>query len=281
MQVSFPRRCACPRYFSDPTARVGYDSTNNCFLLGRSAYVITDTDSQHHPPLTLTTGPANRHDAVSLMLSLRKARRLLPEHDLTLSTLYADSAHDHDPVYNFVVALGAEPVIDRHGKLPAKTAPVVAERLAAADLTLSAEGRPRCAHGFLHSAGHSRPGVRQFQCPKSDPSACPCTSCPLREGVRWTIDVREQPRLLARNPQTEPATKREYKRRTNVERTFSLLTSASGLDTARHRRDYVWHGRLAVAAVLSHARVWSRGEGVTANDWLRSWAVTAPTALTA
>lgn len=269
------RRCTCPRYFSDPTARAGYDSTNNCFVLGRSAYVISETDSGHHLPLTLTTGPANRADSVSLMLSMRKAHRLLPRLGVTLTTAFGDSAHDHDPCYTFTIALGAEPVFDRHGKLPAKVAPVVAERLAAAGLSLSLEGRPRCEHGFLHSAGHCRPGVRQFQCPKTDPAACPCTSCPLRNGGRWTIDVRFQPRLLARNPQVEPATKREYKRRTNVERTFSLLTSSSALDTARHRRDYVWHGRLAVTAVLIHARVWSRIAEVSAKEWLRAWAVPA------
>ena len=265
------RRCSCPRFFSDPTARVGYDSTNNCFLLGRSAYALTDTDSGHHLPLILTMGPANRHDALGLMYSLRKARHCLHRAGVSLGTAFADSAHDHAPVYRFLIALGLEPVFDRHGKLP-QPLPAVIEHLTRAGLTLSPEGRPRCAHGFLHSAGHARPGVRLFQCPRRDPDNCPCSGCPLRDGRRWTIDVRQQPRLLAVNPQTEPAGRRRYKRRTNVERTFSLITSASGLDTARHRRDYVWHGRLAVAAILVHARVWSRSDRVSTDDWLTAWA---------
>lgn len=206
------------------------------------------------------------------MVALRKARRCLPKAGVTLGTAYADSAHDHDPVYRFLVTCGIEPVFDRHGKLP-RALPAVVERLAAAGLTLSPEGRPRCAHGFLHSAGHARSGVRQFQCPRPDPASCPCTTCPLHDGRRWTIDLRLQPRLLAPNPQTEPATNRRYKARTNAERGYSLLTSASALDTARHRRDYVWHGRLAVAAILAHARVWSHQVPIPAVDWLRAWAL--------
>jgi hypothetical protein len=171
------------------------------------------------------------------MWSLRKARRWLSASGLTLSTVYADSAHDHDPVYTFVIALAAEPVIDRHGAIPSPL-PEVRDRLTDAGLVLSPEGRPRCPHGFLHSAGHSRPGVRQFECPRPDPATCPCTDCPLHSGRRWTIHVGWQPRLLVRNPRTEPATRKDYKRRTNVERTFSLMTSASALDTTRHRRDY-------------------------------------------
>ena len=262
-------RCACPRYFSDPTARVGYDSTNNCFLLGRSAYVLTETGSGHHLPLTLELGPANRADSVSLMLSLGKAHRLLPVQGLTISTVFADSAHDHDPVYRWAVDLGIEPVFDRHGKL-SQPSPEVSARLDDAGLNLS-EGRPRCAHGFLHSAGHCRTGVRQFQCPKADPQTCSSLACPLRDGKRWTIDIRQQPRLLAPNPKTEPAARKDYKARTNAERAFSLLTSASGLDTARHRRDYVWNGRLAITAVLIHARAWVRSATSSIGDWFRAW----------
>lgn len=63
-----PRGCSCNRYFSDPTARVGFDSTNNCFVLGYSAYTLSDTDSGHHLPLALSFAPANRHDGVSLLV---------------------------------------------------------------------------------------------------------------------------------------------------------------------------------------------------------------------
>jgi hypothetical protein len=69
-------RCDCPRYFSDPTARVGYDSTNNCFILGRSVYTLTETHSGHHLPVTLSLGPASRADSVSLLCSLDNATRV-------------------------------------------------------------------------------------------------------------------------------------------------------------------------------------------------------------
>ncbi len=247
--------CTCPRYFGDPTARVGYDSTKNRFMLGRTVYTLSETVSGHHLPITLLTGPANQHDAISQMLSLRTARHLLATR-LSIATTYADSAHDHDPVYRYCHHLGIEPVTDRHGPTPVPL-PAVRDRVSAFDLTLSPDGRPRCAHGFLHSRGHCRTGVRQFQCPNAQPALCPETCCPLHDGSRFTIDVGLQPRLLARNPRTEPYTRKDYRRRTAVERTFSLLTSASGLDTARHRRDYVWHGRLVITALLRHLQLWA------------------------
>lgn len=266
-----PGRCTCPRYFSDPTARPGYDSTNNCFLLGRAVYVLTETNSGHHLPLTLDLGPANRADSVSHLIAIAKAERLLP---ITINIDLSDSAHDHDPLYRFDLGLGIEPVFDRHGKLP-KPLPAVAQRLRDVGLTLCLHGRPACEQGVLHSVGHSRPGIRQFQCPLRHPDSCPRTTCPFRNGKRFTIDIRLQPRLLARNPQTEPAVRRLYKKRTSVERTFSLLTSASNLDTARHRRDYLWHGRLAITAVLAHARVWTSSSCLSAAAWLRTWAAAA------
>lgn len=267
-----PRGCTCDRYFSDPTARVGFDSTNNCFVLGYSAYILSDTDSGHHLPLALSLAPANRHDGVALLGLLSTARRLLPLVGSAVTTVSADSVHDHDAIYDFCVDLGVNPLIDRKGKLPAPS-PHLRDRLDQAGLSLSPQGRPRCPHGFLHSSGYSRPGIRQFQCPRRDPEGCPCTDCPLRDGRRFTLDISDQPRLLAPNPQTEPAARKAYKKRTNAERTFSLLTSSSGLDIARHRRAYVWHGRLALTAILSHIRVWARTTTAAADDWLRSWSL--------
>lgn len=72
-----------------------------------SAYTLSDTDSGHHLPLALSLAPANRHDGVSLLGLLTSARRLLPEIGAAITTVSADSAHDHDAVYNFCVALGA------------------------------------------------------------------------------------------------------------------------------------------------------------------------------
>lgn len=58
-------------------------------------------------------------------------------------------------------------------------------------------------------------------------------------------------------PYGSPIWRRTYALRTAVERANSLWASAA-VKTARHRRRYLWYGRLVIAAIVEHVKAWGR-----------------------
>ena len=62
--------CSCPRRFSDPDAKWGWDSDRERWFFGSTLYEITATDSPYDLPIYLKNIQANRHDSVSTIFAL-------------------------------------------------------------------------------------------------------------------------------------------------------------------------------------------------------------------
>jgi len=94
--------CDCPRKFSDPNARWGWDSHNEHWFYGYMLYIFSVYNKAERLdlPLYLRLVEANRHDSVSTVVSLAEFRDLYP--NLTIDTFIHDSAADNYATYELL-----------------------------------------------------------------------------------------------------------------------------------------------------------------------------------
>lgn len=62
--------CSCPRRFSDPDAKWGWDSYREQWFFGSTLYGITASDSPYDLPIYLKNVQASRHDGISTIFAL-------------------------------------------------------------------------------------------------------------------------------------------------------------------------------------------------------------------
>ena len=133
--------CDCPRIFSDPFARYGWDSYHNCYFYGHTAYVL----AAYNPvlkcdlPIYLRMVQANRHDSVSSIVALSEFRSLYP--DFTIDTFCGDCAHDAVGIYGLLEHWKIKAVIPLKSNTKADQKPN-------ADYTINDKGVPVCQAGL-------------------------------------------------------------------------------------------------------------------------------------
>ena len=93
---SCTEKCSCPRRFSDPIAKWGWDSYHERWFYGHTAYLLSvhNKDLMLDLPIYMRFVEAQRFDGVSLIASLAHARYLYKD-TLRFDSLLADSAHDN------------------------------------------------------------------------------------------------------------------------------------------------------------------------------------------
>jgi len=62
--------CNCPRLFSDPDARWGWDSYRERFFYGDTLFNVTASDSPYDLPILIKLVQANRHDSTTTVYAL-------------------------------------------------------------------------------------------------------------------------------------------------------------------------------------------------------------------
>ncbi len=254
------RRCRCRRYFSDPTALLGWDSHRHRYFFGHGAQalvVANPVPGQPAHPLVVSVAlhPANRHDGVALPDLLRKTQARYAATGVTLRRLLADAAYDVAGLWTFTRTCGLTPVFAPHTP---PTPPALSPAATAAGLHLGADLRPICAAGRpLAPRGPQRPGILIWACPAQNRRAAPCpTPCAKARG-RVTVNHRGTRYAASGVPYGSPAWRQIYAQRTAVERANSLWASAA-VKAAHHRRRYLWYGRLVLAAIVEHVKAWGR-----------------------
>lgn len=70
------------------------------------------------------------------------------------------------------------------------------------------------------------------------------------------MNDRHNPCLNGDAPYGSRAWEKLYARRTANERVFAEIKDHTGLKHCRHRRRYLWLGRLFFAAILRHVKAW-------------------------
>jgi hypothetical protein len=245
------RPCDQPRRYTDPGALNGYDSYwHRCFV-GRHLQTLIEANSGYGLPLRLNLEPANCHDAISGAIVLHRACEQYAHSPITLRYGLFDKAYEGEPFLRLCYHHHIDPIVAR--TRPAKLKAKVARRLARLGVRLSPQGVPICQAGLLiRSRGHSKPHVLAWTCPRAGDCDAPC---PLARRS-LCLNALDDPRALTPAPSATEARKALFKRRTAVERWHAWLDYTE-IQNARHRRDYLWCGRCALAAIAWHLKHWA------------------------
>ncbi len=166
-----------------------------------------------------------------------------------------DAAFDVADLWTFTKGRGLVPVFAPTTEVKP---PGLSEDAVAAGMHLDADHRPVCADGRpLASRGHARTGVRTWACPLQNKNSPPCPSPCAKARKTVTVNFRGSRYDDIGLPYRSDAWSAVYNLRTGVERAFSVWTSQA-VKKARHRRPYLWFGRLVLAAIVGHLNTWLR-----------------------
>ena len=133
-------QCDCPRKFSDPYARWGWDSYHEQLLYGYTEYILSVYNEKLRCdlPLYLHMVQASRHDSVASVITLAEARKLHP--DFRFESFCGDCAHDNYATYELLHKWDTKAFIPMNGKNKGHfTYPP--------HITVNSEGVPICMGG--------------------------------------------------------------------------------------------------------------------------------------
>jgi len=209
--------CSCPRKFSDPFAKWGWDSRNEIWFFGYTAYLL----SVHNPalkldlPIYMKFVEASRNDGVTLITALAHARYLY-DGFISFDSLLADAAHDNYPTYTLCKQWNIKPFIDlnKHGAVTVEPQ----------SLTLSKNGAPICAdgHEMLNWGFDAKKYRIKYRCPlvTGKVKYCPySTNCnKTLYGKIVYVKLAENLRLLTPVPRNSDEWRQTYNQRSAAER---------------------------------------------------------------
>lgn len=244
--------CNCKRLFSQPDCNSGWDSSRDCYFNGYHLYMFVASDSRSDLPVFPLLERASRHDMLSFLHSFFSMKAYLPE--FNIEKLLLDSAMDAFPVYDYCRIQGITPFIDlkktNNGNYKYKD-----------DFTLDVDGVPICKIGLrMPHDGNERARHRaKFRCPKADRKrGCFCeTPCSdAKYGRTVHTQLKDDPRLINIPPRDSKEWKKEYNRRTSVERSNKREKEDYKLEGGRHRSSKMWYCRLYAIMMLQHLDAW-------------------------
>lgn len=253
-------KCECPRRFADPDAAWGWDSYREIYFYGHRFYEVAASVSGHDLPVALGLGPGNETDYTLGLKTLDRARKLLGEVGYGVDVFVADAGHDAEPVYRYALHHDIKPVIPLAVDAPAE----LSER----GIRLSPRGVPLCPGGAEMSPnGTARRHRLVFVCPAKKRKLAHCPQAPAgdptwrcRPGTKWAPTVNIHAGTNPRHTPTIPRNTERYRQlmnlRSGCERSNSVKKEVYKLEAARHRRRSYWLIRLALMAILQHARTW-------------------------
>ena len=169
--------------------------------------------------------------------------------DLTFTTALLDSAHDAYDIYRMLIAHGIEPFIDLNKrKTGVRTC---------SEVNVSDNGKPVCVGGLemLHNGVDKKRQRIKWRCPlhrKMD--SCPhmkeCSSSSY--GRVFYTKMKDDFRLFTQTPRKSKACKKEYSRRTSVERTLKRILVDYLIENLRFRAEKRWFWAATLAAMNMH-----------------------------
>jgi len=104
-------KCDCEKIFTDPDAQWGWDPQRRRYYFGHRFYEIATGVSGHDLPLAISMEPANGSDFTASLSTFDRLDKHLRPHGWSVGYYIADSGHDGEPNYRFLIERGATPVI--------------------------------------------------------------------------------------------------------------------------------------------------------------------------
>lgn len=243
--------CKCPRRYSDPDARWGWDSYHEQYFYGDTLFSTTASDSPYDLPIYLRIAQATRHDSILTVFALNEIRVLYP--NLLFKNFLADGAMDNYPTYKLLQHYSMIPYIplDSNAKYPDINLPHGV-------LCFDNKGLPICMGGIPYKdCGYSYPKGIKYRCWfDCNDIAKPCKCSDSNYGRTIYIKPDYDPRLFPPIPRNSPAFKAIFKRRTSVERSNKRILVDYNIENGRCRSSNQRLSRATFAAINIHLDAW-------------------------
>jgi hypothetical protein len=248
-------KCGCPRRFSDPNATWGWDSHEEHYFYGYTAYFLSyyNKSLKTDLPLYLRFVSAARHDSVSAVVSLAEFIKLHP--NLKINSFISDSAIDNYATYEMLDYLDIIALIALNPKNTGNfTYPP--------HISVTDSGVPVCPseHEMVHWGYCPQKHAVKWRCPLIlGKAACSqtCNSCsPSAYGRTIYTKPEWDLRLFTRIPRGSDSWKKLFNQRTASERINNRILNDYGLkDThSRGKKRISFFG--FIAAVNVHLDAW-------------------------
>jgi hypothetical protein len=243
--------CQCPRRYSDPDSRWGWDSYHEEYFFGDTLFSITASDSPYDLPVYLRIAQATRHDSILSIFALNEVRKLYP--DITFRHFIADGAMDNYPTYQLLHQWNMIPYIplDSRTRMDYKKPhPGI--------LCFDDKGHPICLGGipYVH-IGYSYPKGIKYRCwfdCKGVDKPCKCSSSNYGRTIYIKPDYDF--RLFPPVPRNSESFKKKFKTRTSVERSNKRILVDYNVEAGRCRSSKQRFTRAVLAAVNIHLDAW-------------------------
>lgn len=244
--------CKCRQRFTQPDCSSGWDSSRECFFNGYHLYMFVASDSHCDLPVFPLLERASRHDMLSFLHTFFSMKSYLPE--FNVAKMLLDSAMDAYSLYEYCRKQGIVPFID----LKRTKADGTSYK---GDFTLDSDGTPVCKMGLrmkrdgIEKAKHRA----KFRCPRANRNhGCfcetPCSDAKYGRIVHTLL--KDNPRIINIPPRDSKEWKKEYDRRTSVERSNKREKNDYLLEAGRHRSTKMWYCRLYGIMMLQHLDAW-------------------------
>jgi hypothetical protein len=249
--------CTCPRRFSDPDAKWGWDSYREQWFFGSTLYCVTASDSPYDLPIYLKSVQASRHDSVSTIFALEDIQTLYPS--FKFEKFLADGAMDKYPIYEYLYHNEIIPFIPLDSRTQKK--------LLYPDPAIQCfdnKGRPICLGGIPYvDWGYCKPKGIKLRCwfatqGIEPPVECKCSQSPYGRVVylKPDYDLRLFP-LVHRN---SDEFKKTFKRRSTVERSFKRMFEDYCIESYSSQGNRLRFSLATFAAINVHLDAWIKHE---------------------
>ena len=245
--------CRCPRRYSDPDARWGWDSYREQWFFGSTLFNVTASDSPYDLPIYIKMVQANRHDSITTVFALQDIQKLHPS--LLLKNFVADGAMDNYPTYELLKHFKILPFISLDARTKAKIHyphPDIA--------SFDDKGRPVCKGGvpFAHW-GLCKPYRIKYRCwfaakGLEPPAECKCSESDYGKTIYIKPDF--DPRMFTPVPRTSQAFKDKFKTRTSVERSNKRMFEDYAIEEYGARSTMVRTALAAFSVINIHLDAW-------------------------
>ncbi|MBQ1614714.1 MAG: transposase [Selenomonas sp.] len=243
-------KCCHKRWFSQPDANWGWDSSRNFFYYGYNLYLFTDANSGL--PVFPVLERASRHDLPAMLHGLACIKAFFS--DWNISALLLDSAHDAAAVYKMCSKSSITPFIDLN--------PRGTKSAEDKGYTVGDDGVPICPLGLpMKPNGTDKKRHRaKYICPKTKYAErlCLCDNRCTKStyGRVVNINFKDDPRLFCDPPRGSPQWKQAYNKRTSAERANKRIKIDGLLEEGRHRSSMMWYIRLFAILSVIHIDAW-------------------------
>jgi hypothetical protein len=245
--------CQCPRRFSDPDAKWGWDSYREQWFFGNTLFNVTASDSPYDLPIYIKMVQASRHDSITTVFALQDIHKLYPY--LNFKSFVADGAMDNYPIYELLKHYGITPFISLDSRTKAKFNYPHPDILCFDD-----HGHPICHGGIpMVNWGFVEPKGVKYRCwfatkGLEPPKECKCSDSNYGNVVYIKPDF--DPRMFPKVPRDSEAFKEKFKTRTSVERSNKRIFEDYAIE-AYDSRSAMLRTALAAFAVLNiHLDAW-------------------------